>query len=322
MKTQISDSIDAADGKERLDAQIKKILSNKKILSWIVKYTVTEFADMALERIEAYIEGEPEVAKIPVYPGKTNMESITGLPTEDKVPNEGEVTYDIRFYMIVPGREPVKIIINLEAQNEYYPGYDLVTRAVFYCARMLSAQLGVEFTTNTNDPKKYDNIKKVYSIWICMDTPNYAGNTITEYHMTQDLHYGNFSGKARYDLLSVVMICLNDTQNEEENELIKMLTTLLSKDMEKEEKKQKLQEEYGIPMDDGFGMEVDEMCNYSGYVENKGIEKGIQQGIQQGQFLLADTIKRLHHGETAEQIIAEGVDENTVELAVMLRKEM
>ena len=27
-------------------------------------------------------------------------------------------------------------------------------------------------------------------------------------------------------------------------------------------------------MDDGFGMEVDEMCNYSGYVENKGIEKG------------------------------------------------
>ena len=75
-------------------------------------------------------------------------------------------------------------------------------------------------------------------------------------------------------------------------------------------------------MDDGFGMEVDEMCNYSGYVENKGIEKGIQQGIQQGQFLLADTIKRLNHGETAEQILAEGVDKNTVELAVMLRKEM
>ena len=40
-----------------------KILSNKKILSWIVKYTVTEFADMDLERIEACIEGEPEVAK-------------------------------------------------------------------------------------------------------------------------------------------------------------------------------------------------------------------------------------------------------------------
>ena len=100
--------------------------------------------------------------------------------------------------------------------------------------------------------------------------------------------------------------------------------------MENEDKKQKLQEEYGIPMDDGFGMEVDEMCNYSGYVENKGIEKGIQQGIQQGiqcgiqqgQFLLADTIKRLNHGETAEQILAEGVDKNSVELAVMLRKEM
>ncbi|MCI5620846.1 MAG: hypothetical protein MR355_04685 [Lachnospiraceae bacterium] len=80
---------------------------------------------MDLERIEACIEGEPEVAKIPVYSGKTNMESITGLPTEDKVPNEGEVNYDIRFFMIVSGREPVKIITNLEAQNEYYPGYDM-----------------------------------------------------------------------------------------------------------------------------------------------------------------------------------------------------
>ena len=226
MKTQISDAIDVAAKKARLDAQIKKILANKKILSWIVKYTTKEFADMDLDMIESCIEGEPEVALIPVYPGKTNMENITGLSTDDKVPNEGEVTYDIRFYIIFPGEEPVKIIINLEAQNGYYPGYDLVTRGVFYCARLLSAQLGVEFNKNTNDPQKYDNIKKVYSIWICMDTPNYVANTITEYHMTQDLHYGNFSGKARYDLLSVVMICLNDAKDEEENELIKMLNTL------------------------------------------------------------------------------------------------
>ena len=83
MNTQISDAIDVAEEKVRLDAQIKKILANKKILSWIVKYTMKEFAEMDFNMIESCIEGEPEVSKVPVYPGKTNMESITGLSTED-----------------------------------------------------------------------------------------------------------------------------------------------------------------------------------------------------------------------------------------------
>ena len=306
MNTQISDAIDVAEEKVRLDAQIKKILANKKILSWIVKYTMKEFAEMDFNMIESCIEGEPEVSKVPVYPGKTNMESITGLSTEDKVPNEGEAIYDIRFYIILPGkgREPIKIIINLETQNDYYPGYDLVTRAVFYCARMLSAQLGTEFSTNVNDPKKYDNIKKVYSIWICFNTPRYAANTITEYCMTQKAHYGSFKGKARYDLLSVVMICLaNSKKNEtceEQNKLIQMLTTLFATEMDKDEKKKKLQEQYGIPMDDGFGTEVDDMGNVSEYFISRGLEKGMELGMEKERTQIIQ--KALNNGKTTEQV--------------------
>ena len=304
MKTQISDAIDVADEQVRLDAQIKKILANKKILSWIVKYTMKECADMNLDMIESCIEGEPKVSKVPVYPGKTNMENITGLSTEDKVPNEGEVTYDIRFYMMLPGsgRKPMKIIINLESQNDYYPGYDLVTRAVFYCARMLSAQLGTEFTTNSNDPEKYDNIKKVYSIWVCFNTPHYAANTITEYCMTQKAHYGNFTGKSRYDLLSVVMICLAGSKKHEtsgeQNELIQMLNILFSAELDKEDKKKRLQEEYGIPMDDGFGTEVDDMGNVSEYFISRGMEQGMEKGRN-------DIIEgALRNGNTLEQVSA------------------
>jgi len=68
------------------------------------------------------------------------------MSNEDKVPGEGEITYDIRFYAITKDDKHIKIIINVEAQKNYYPGYDLVTRAMFYCARMLSAQLDTEFT--------------------------------------------------------------------------------------------------------------------------------------------------------------------------------
>lgn len=49
--------------------------------------------------------------------------------------------------------------MNVEAQKDYHPGYDLVTRGIFYVARMISAQMDVEFTADD-----YDGIKKVYSI--------------------------------------------------------------------------------------------------------------------------------------------------------------
>lgn len=83
------------------------------------------------------------MAEIPVDAGLSNK-SIEGLNTEDDIPNEGKITYDIKFYVILPDGEHTKIIINIEAQKDSKPGYDLVTRAVFYCARLLSAQLDKE----------------------------------------------------------------------------------------------------------------------------------------------------------------------------------
>ena len=64
-------------------------------------------------------------------------------------------------------KEQVKIIVNVEMQNKYHTGYDLVTRGIFYAARQISAQLDKEFTVDKNDKIKYGNLKKVYSIWIC-----------------------------------------------------------------------------------------------------------------------------------------------------------
>ena len=122
--------------------------------------------------------------------------------------NEGQVTFDIRFHAVTPGMEQVKLIINVEAQKSFTPGYDIVTRAVYYCARLLSSQMGVEFT-----PKSYDGIKKVYSIWICFDVPEYAENTITEYKIQPNSLYGDFQGKVRYDLFSAVMVCLGKKED-------------------------------------------------------------------------------------------------------------
>lgn len=308
-KTYIARALEVAGEKARYDERIKKLISDKQILSQILKYSTREFMNYPAEEILECIEGEPEVGIRPVYPGKTTKEAITGLPTQDKVPNEGEVTYDIRFYAVTPEKERIKLIINVEAQKDYYPGYDLVTRGIFYCARMLSAQLDTEFTAGN-----YDGIKKVYSIWICMDAPKYAAGTITEYTMEQKKLLGDFRGKARYDLLSVVMICLGNEEEErkeekQEKSLHGLLRTLLSERLPADKKMEILNNRYGIratvEMKEGMNL----MCNLSDRIEEKGIEKGLEEGKKQGESNFAALAAKLLKADRAEDLLKATKDE-------------
>ncbi|MBQ4068907.1 MAG: hypothetical protein IJC76_06615 [Lachnospiraceae bacterium] len=98
INTNISNVVEATDVNARYDAEVKKILSNKNILAWIIKYSVSEFKEYSVEEISDCIEGEPEVGIRRVMPGKT-PEQIIGIDTSDKVIGEGEVTYDIKFFV-------------------------------------------------------------------------------------------------------------------------------------------------------------------------------------------------------------------------------
>ena len=167
MKNELSRAMASADVKVRYDTQCKRVLSQKEILARILARTVKEFAGMSVEEIIPCIEGTPEIAVVSIDPGKTNQKRvlhmeeekrIAGLANEDKVADEGEIYYDIRFYVHIPNEEGhIRMIVNLEAQKSYYPGYEIVTRGIFYDARMISAQLGTEF-----EHSKYDDMKKVF----------------------------------------------------------------------------------------------------------------------------------------------------------------
>lgn len=287
-KTYISQVIEGNADKVRYEAEVKKVLSDKTILAWIMKYTMEEFKDCAIATIRECIEGEPEIGTMHVRPGHT-PEAIAGMNTEDKVPGEGEITYDIRFSAVTPDKERVKLIINVEAQKNYYPGYDLVTRAIFYCARMLSAQLDTEFIHGN-----YKDIKKVYSIWICMDAPRYAENTIMEYRLDKRELYGHLNHAGRYDLMSAVMIGLGSESNmDERNPLNGMLSTLFSERLTPKEKIEKLSKEYDIETSVEIKEGMRLMCNLSDRIEEKGIAQGIEQGIEQGLAALVATLKPL-----------------------------
>jgi len=261
----IADSIDIVGTNAQYDEACKKLLASREILAWILKEVTEEFRDYDVKEIaEKYIEGQPEVASRLVNPGETNA-GILGLNNENTIYKEGKITYDVHFQAIYPeGNYYVKIFVNVEAQKDFYPGYAISKRGLFYCCRMISAQYQTEFT----EPD-YDNIKKVYSIWICMNPSKAAGNTIVKYAIQKEDVVGKLSVPVRdYDIMTMVMICLGGEKSKDYKGILKLLDVLFSKEKNAKEKKYVLEHEFGIEMTKQMEKEVHVVCNLSeGLVE-------------------------------------------------------
>lgn len=268
VKTHLRHSIEKSEQEIKYDANVKDVLSDKQILARIMKYSVKEFADYELDDIILCIESAPEVGVKSIYPGKS--EKISGMNVESTISREGEVTFDIYFYAMTMGKKRIKVMINIEAQKDYYPGYHHVPRGIFYCARMLSEQMDTEFTA-----ADYDDIKKVYSIWICMEAPEKYVNTITMYSMEQKDVYGKYTGEEIFDLLSVVMVRLSGKEYEtKDNKLLEMLNVLLSHKIRSTEKIEILQREYDLVMNKELTGGIENMCNLSLMIREEALEEG------------------------------------------------
>jgi len=277
LKTTIAQGLHVTDDSAGYDAACKRVLSEKAILARIMKSCLEEYKDCDVNDIaEKYIEGQPEVSAVPVLPDEGGT-VISGMDTEDKSVREGTVTYDIRFRAIVPdSEEQIALIINVEAQNDFYPGYPLIKRGIYYCCRMISSQYGREFTGS-----HYEKIKKVYSIWICMKPPQYRENTITRYRLVEEYLVGEGKEPIRnYDLLSIIMLCLGGPDGSNYDGVLRMLDVLLSNETSEAEKRKILQDDYDIQMTQTMEREVSVMCNLSKGVEEKGVAKGILSSIK------------------------------------------
>lgn len=272
----ISNTIDSAKDKIQYDEHVRQILKDKGILAYILKYAVKEFKDYSIDDAKTAIDGEPEVAIRSVRP-----EAVSTLENESKIPGEGKMYFDILFYAVTNDGYRQKMYINIEAQKSFYPGYDLVTRGIVYPARLISQQMDVEYTADN-----YDGVKKVYSVWICMNAPEKkhsykkVADSIVEYSIKPTILYPHNAtddeiATGRYDLMSTVFINLNSQNTiNSKNVLISMLSTLLSDKIKADEKKQKLEKEYGIKMSKELESEVSSMCNLSEAIEERGIERG------------------------------------------------
>ena len=119
-RTELGYTVDADGRNQQLDNAIKRVLSIKVILAWIMRGCVEEYRNYPIDEIVDFIEGEPQISGVPVH--ASSPELIHGLDTVDKNSGEKTVLYDICFYARLPGsEETIGLIINVEAQNNYYP---------------------------------------------------------------------------------------------------------------------------------------------------------------------------------------------------------
>ena len=276
--TQMADDIVVTEGGSKYDEACKKLLANKPILARIMKYCLDEYKDCDVKDIEEkYIEGTPEIGTVGVHPDQTNAK-ITGMSNEDLLVNEGKVVYDIRFHAYAPRENAlIKLILNVEAQYQYNQTYPLVKRGIYYVSRMISSQYGTEFTKS-----HYENIKKVYSIWICPKPPKEKQNTVERYSIKKENLIGeSYEAMQNYDLLNVIMIHLGDENSDNHRDVIRMLDVLLSDKKTADEKIRFLEKNYAIPMTDDLYEEVESVCNLSTGIYLDGRKEGMENGILQ-----------------------------------------
>ena len=314
MNTGIADTMKIAAEKTTLDRHVVNLFSHKAVLAVLMMYCVEEFQGFSAEYImKNCFVGEPLVREMPVdrdvppEPDARELpfddlggllenetvslregslldgnEKVFGSESVDKTQLEGTVIYDIIFLARAPRtNDLIRLIVNVEIQNDQDLRYSVVTRGIYYCSRMISAQKNRTFKGSD-----YQKIQKVYSIWICPYARN-GKNTVTTYDIRENKVFGETDiPKEDYDKLETVIITMNAEGLQSENDLIRYLSLLLNKEIPVEEREKKLETDYHLQMTEELRKDVGGMCNYSDAMlmlgRNEGRAEGIAEGMTKG----------------------------------------
>lgn len=302
MNTEVTNAVNAANDRAQYDERAKRLLGHKSILAHILVDAVEEFKNMNPKDVVKYIEGEPIIGVVPTEPGLTNVDvngkRLVGMNTENTEINEETINFDIVFYVRM--RDGLsQMIVNVEAQKDMPTEYHILNRAIFYACRLVSSQKERDFVS-----KKYDDIKQVYTIWICM---NMSEDSTDYYYLANKKVLGNCRCEGKQNMLNITLIGLAKElpHQDKKHELHRLLGALLSKSLTQSEKLNIMEKEYDIPLEEDIREDVSVMCNLS---------QGIVDDTK------AKIIMNMHKkGYTLEQI-ANVTEESISEIEIIIKK--
>lgn len=284
------------------DITSKRILSKKSVLCNIMKECIPEYKNLSKQEILACIDDNYD------------NEYIETMNTEDIGINDETINFDILFTTRLPNsNERIGMYIDLEPQNNMYPGYELLNRAMYYAARLIDRQKGEAFINSD-----YNNIRKIYSIWICTNPRPEQKDCINYYTIQEDSIKGNYHTSIDYKKLNIIMLYIGDDYDYNLTGILEMLSLIFKNTkLNTLSASKKLSDSYDILMKEG---EVQQMSNLSEGLIQQGEIKGREEGILIGTIkTILNVIKSGISQEEAFRIT--NADENVQKAVIDLLKE-
>ena len=251
------------------DESFKSIFAYKAMLAITLKSLIPEYKDSSLEDIrDKYIQGDI---------GIDSDKIVTSGPGVE----DGHVRYDVKFDALLPRAtdKHMKIIINIEGQkNTTSLPYRIVTRGIYYACNMVASEYGTYFSNS-----HYENIEKVYSIWISMSPNEKEKGSIIRYRMSEENLTNDFrEDKENYDKLEVVIFNLGRIDDYSyitynERKIMKSLTEIFSEHSNKNDAIAHMEREYETEFPESMKKEMVNVCNWNEVFEERGMIKGAEQ---------------------------------------------
>ena len=288
--TRLGESVAATKG--RYDAACKRLLAERQVLARVLREWVPEFAGAPIGQIEREgFEAEPRLGEDAVGrdgpPGRARL-----LAGEDVTLAEGTAIFDVRVTALAPGGGRVEL--DVEAQDDFRPGYPLLKRAAFYAARLLSQQ-GDEVFPGSH----YERVHKVVSAWVCSDPPQAFAGTVTSFSIRPEGLVGEAPfGAGECDYVQVLMLCLRERRPGSSPGALGMLEVLLCDGIPAGERLAILRDRYGMMVTREIEEGAGDMCNLSDGVFRRGMERGREEGREE---------ERARYLEAAASLVRDGV---------------
>ncbi len=253
----------------RTDSGSKSIFRNLSLVAEKMRNVTDEFHSMPREEIEKAIVKDSEG-----NPVDFNGE-LGGLET-------GLVRLDTIVEAIAPnGAGRIRIRFNIETQAVTNPGYLITDRAQYYAAMLLATQ-----NKDHTSPKKYLDLRKVYTVWVCLNRDSGKRSTIDRYGVLP--YYSNKSESALSSLMEIVMIYLGDLEKSERPSVTDMLNLIFSYGLDDRKRLTILKDKYNIEVDLELIREVRQMTDWI----SEAREIGIEQERNRNKQLFANSVVR------------------------------
>ena len=278
--TQISNDVTLSDKKIQFDTQAKNILSYACIEAWILKEVVKEFQNYSVQRICSILTGKK--LKGIMLDGERKIQMIN---TRDTVEGQQDIELDAFFQITVPEVD-ARIFLNVELQKA--PGIKrwLRRRGWYYVTRLTTRQSGIVF-----EKSHYEQIEKVYSIWIVGGKRKKS--RIERYQLQ--------NGPDPLDVMELVIIYLGNPDDTDVSPIEQLLNTLFSATMSIEKKKKILRDKFFIAMHSDMERTVEDVCNMSQGIWEMGCADGRKIGRREGREEVMKEVAITHAKEGFSQ---------------------